>query len=85
MDIAENLKIEVAKTLKMIMLDKDLKQYEVGQNIGIKDRQPFNRLLQKSGDLRVNEVSQIADGMNCDVKISFVDRRTGKEWICNKI
>ena len=76
-------KIDVTKTLKMVMLDKDLKQYEVGQKIGIKDRQPFNRLLQKNSGLRVDEVVKIANGLNCDVKISLVDRDTGKEWLCN--
>ncbi|MDR1538670.1 MAG: hypothetical protein LBU32_11880 [Clostridiales bacterium] len=83
MGATEGLKVDVTKTFKMIMLDKDLKQYEVGQRLGMKDRQPFNRLLQKNDGLRINEVVKIADSMNCEVKISLVDKDTGKEWQCD--
>ena len=72
--------MDITKTFKMIMLDKNLKQYEVGQKIGIKDRQPFHRLLQKNDELRVREVVKIANGLNCDMKISLIDRDSGKEW-----
>jgi transcriptional regulator with XRE-family HTH domain len=75
--------IDITKAFKRIMLEKDLRQYEVGQRLGIKNRQPFNRLLQKNNELRVTEVTKIADGLDCDVKILFIDRTTGKEWPCD--
>lgn len=80
MEATVTAKMDITKTFKMIMLDKNMKQYEVGQKIGIKDRQPFNRLLQKNDDLRLNEIVKIAEGLNCDVKLCFIDRDTGKEW-----
>jgi len=83
MDTQNIAKINVTKSLKMIMLDKDVKQYEVGQRIGLKERQAFNRVLQKNTALRVDEVIKIANALNCDVKLSLLDRDTGKEWLCN--
>ena len=83
MDITENTKINATKTFKLIMLDKDLKQYEVGLKLGIKDRQSFNRILQKNDNMRLNEISKISDSLNCDVKLSLIDRDTGKEWVCD--
>ena len=83
MENSNDNKIDITKAFKRIILDKDLYQYEVGKRIGINERQAFNRLLQKNNDLRIKETIKIADGLNCDVKISFIDRNTGKEWACN--
>jgi len=85
METQTALKVDITKAFKMIMLDKNLKQYEVGQRLGIKDRQPFNRLIQKNDELRVSEVLKIADGLCCDVKLTFVDKETGKEWQCDVV
>ena len=85
MEATADSKIDVTKTFKMIMLEKDLKQYEVGQKIGIKDRQPFNRMLQKNDELRIHEVIKIAEGLCCDVRLSFIDKESGKEWLCEMV
>jgi len=83
MEATNIVKLDVTKALKMIMLDKDLKQYEVGQRLGIMERQSFNRVLQKNTALRVDEIIKIANALNCGVKLSIVDMDTGKEWLCN--
>lgn len=82
MEIPDNLKIDVSKTLKIIMLDKKLKQYEVGEKLGMEDRRQINRILQRN-DLKVNEIAVIAEAMNCNVKLTFIDNDTGKEWLCD--
>ena len=83
METQGNLKVDVTKVFKMIMLDKNLKQYEVGQRLGIKERQPFNRLLQRNGDLKINEIIRIANGLDCDVELNFLDKESRKKWECD--
>lgn len=82
METQEGFKIDVTKTFKRILLDKNLKQYEVAENSGM-DKRPYNRLLQKNDDLRIREIIKIADTLNCDVKLSFTDRESDKQWECD--
>ena len=77
------MELDITKALKMVMLDKKIKQYEAAEILGM-DKRPYNRLIQKGDDLKMREVTKIADGLNCDVKLIFVDRETGKEWLCDK-
>jgi len=83
MKAQDDWKIDITKTFKMIMIDKDLKQYEVGKRLGYEERQPFHRILQKNDHLRLKETLKIANALNCDVKIILCDRDTGKEWKCD--
>jgi DNA-binding Xre family transcriptional regulator len=69
METANNLQIDVLKTLKMIMLDKKTKQYEAAEKLGM-DKRPYNRLIQKGDELRVRELAKIAD--NVVVKVPLM-------------
>ena len=75
-------KVNVTKTFKRIMLDKDMKQVDAAAKMGW-DKRPYNRLIQKNDELRIREIITIVDGYNCDIKLSFIDRNTGKEWECD--
>lgn len=68
--------MEVGKTFKKMMIDKDVKQIEIANNIGLK-KQNFNDQL-KRDNFRINDVIKIADNLGYDVKLQFVDRDNGK-------
>lgn len=78
----EVLKIDLLKTFKVIMLDKKLKQQDAAEILGM-DKRPYNRLIQRNGDLKTDDIIKIAEGLNCDVKLSFTDKESGKEWKCD--
>ena len=43
------------------------------------DKSPNNMLqILKRDNLREKELEQIADALDCDLKIEFIDRQTGK-------
>jgi hypothetical protein len=74
--------MEITKTLKMIMLDRDMKQMDVADRYYTSEtnsnsKNTFNNLLRRN-DYKLNDIIRIADILDYDVRVQFVDRRTGK-------
>ena len=70
--------MEVTKTLKMLMLNKDVKQIDVAEKFGM-SKNTFNNLLQRN-NFKLNDVEKIADILGYDTKITFIDRSTKAEF-----
>lgn len=71
--------MEQSKIIKMIMGFKGVKSSELAKAL---NKSPSNLFQIFSRDnFRVQELEEIADALNCDVKITWVDRETGKEFL----
>ena len=46
-------------------------------------RQNFSNKI-KRGDFKESELRQIAEVLGCDLKVSFIDRETGEEFLGQK-
>lgn len=68
--------MEVAKTFKKIMVDKEIKQTQIADAMGLA-KQNFNNQL-KADNFRINDVIKIAEILGYNVKLQLVDRKTGK-------
>lgn len=68
--------IDWAKTIRMILLDKGIKQYQFGELLGLA-KQDTNKLLNRQ-DYRINaDIARIADALGYDVRLQLIDRQTG--------
>lgn len=79
MNYNDNLRIN--KTLKKIMIDKNIKAGQIAAATG-KSNQSISNLLNNQVNLTINTISEIADALGCDVCLSFVDRETGNKTEC---
>lgn len=68
--------MEIAKTLKTLMINKGVKHIEVAQKLGIEKQNFSNKLKVKN--FRITDIEKIADIIGYDVKLQFIDRETGK-------
>jgi len=68
--------MEIAKTLKKLMIDKGIKHIEVAEKLGIEKQNFSNKLKVKN--FRITDVEKIADIIGYDVKLTFIDRETGQ-------
>jgi hypothetical protein len=69
--------MDITKTLKMLMLDRDLKQMDVASEFNGTTKQNFNNLLRRN-DYKFKDIVKIADIMGYNVKLQFVDTKTDK-------
>ena len=67
-----------APIIKMICGFRDLPVSEVAKKMN-KTTSNFYQML-KRDNFREQELNEIADILNCDLKIIFTDRDTGKEF-----
>ena len=68
--------MEVSKTLRKMMIDKDVKQIIIADNLGIAKQNFSNQL--KADNFRMNDIIKIADILGYDTKLQFTDRDSGK-------
>lgn len=68
--------MEVGKTFKKIMIDRDIKQTDIADKLGI-TKQYFNDQLRRN-NFRIGDIEKIADILDCDTRLQFIDRDTGK-------
>ena len=66
------------KKIKSILIYKDMTITELSKKLG-KSVQNLSNLLKKD-NFRENELKEIADKLDCDLKIEFVDKTTGKTF-----
>lgn len=67
-----------SKIIKMICGYRDVKLSDLANRLD-KSTSNFYQML-KRDNFRENELEEIANALNCDLSIKFVDRETGKEF-----
>ena len=66
------------KKIKSILIYKDMTITDLSEKLG-KSVQNLSNLLKKD-NFRESEVEEIADKLDCNLKIEFVDKTTGKTF-----
>jgi DNA-binding Xre family transcriptional regulator len=66
------------RKIKQILLDKNIKQNDICDKLGF-NKGNFSTLLKKDV-YKTDILEAIADAMNCDIQITFIDRDTKKEY-----
>lgn len=64
--------LSITKKLKMLMLEKDMKQIEVAEKLGY-TKQGFNKLLSKD-DYKLKDIEKIADILGYEVELTFIEK-----------
>lgn len=67
-----------AKTIKMIIAYKDTSATETARKIG-KSQTNFTQMLSRD-NFREQDLITIADALGCELKITWIDKETGKEF-----
>lgn len=70
--------MELDKYIKKVLIDKDVKQIELAEKMGI-SRASLGGLISRN-KMGVDKLEELATALNCDVKITFVDKDTGKVY-----
>lgn len=68
--------MEVGKTLRKMMIDKDVKQIDIADSIGLK-KQNFSDQLRRD-NFRINDIIKIADTIGYETRLQFIDKDSGK-------
>ena len=74
--------MDITKALKMIMVDRDIKQIDVASRFYTNEtnknsKNTFNNLMRRN-DYKLNDIIKIAEILDYDVKLQFVDKLAGK-------
>ena len=73
--------IDFPKTIKKILIDKNLKQGELGDKLGM-NKQIFSKYLHRD-DYRINaDICRVADALGYNVQLQLIDRETGQVIEC---
>lgn len=73
--------MDFARTVRHIMLDKDMSQTDIAAKQGI-TKQAINQWLSRK-DYRINgDIVPIADLLGYDVQLTLIDRQTGQRIDC---
>ena len=71
--------IDFAKFVKKLLIDKSMKQGELGDKLGM-NKQEISKYLKRE-DYRLNaDVIRIADALGLDVQLTLTDRETGQQY-----
>ena len=70
--------MELDKYIKKVLIDKDVKQVELAERLNI-SRASLGGLISRN-KMGVDKLEEIANALNCDLKISFIDRETHREF-----
>jgi DNA-binding Xre family transcriptional regulator len=73
--------MEITKTIKKVMIDKDIQVGELADKYVI-SRQNFSRILNAGDRNKIETLIKIADLLDCNVEITLIDRETGKKYNC---
>lgn len=73
--------MEITKTIKKVMIDKDIQVGELADKYVI-SRQNFSRILNAGDRNKIETLIKIADLLDCDVEITLIDRETEKKYNC---
>ena len=67
----------MTENIKILMLKRKINTKELAARLNTTGNNMTNKF--KRDNFSEKELTQIADALNCDLKISFIDRETGKE------
>lgn len=70
--------MELDKYIKKVLIDKDVKQIDLAEKMGI-SRASLGGLISRN-KMGIDKLEELANALDCDVKITFVDRENGKEY-----
>ncbi len=70
--------MELDKYIKKVLIDKDIKQIDLAEKMGI-SRASLGGLISRN-KMGIDKLEELANALDCDVKITFVDRENGKEY-----
>ena len=65
--------MEITKTIKKVMIDKDIQVGELADKYVI-SRQNFSRILNAGDRNKIETLIKIADLLDCNVEITLIDR-----------
>jgi DNA-binding Xre family transcriptional regulator len=68
----------ITRKIKHILLDKGMKQNDICNALDL-NKGNFSTLL-KNDIYKTDTLQEIANAMNCDVEITFIDRETGNKY-----
>lgn len=68
----------IARKIKSIMYHKNLNQHEFAYKVGKPDSYISTKLNSPQEVWKVSELNNIANVLNCDLQVSFIDRETGR-------
>lgn len=77
--------MELDKYIKKVLIDKNIKQVELAERLNI-SRASLGGLISRN-KMGVDKLEDIATALNCELKISFIDKETGKEYwfVCSDV
>lgn len=70
--------MELDKYIKKVLIDKEIKQIELAQKMGI-SRASLGGLISRN-KMGIDKLEELANALDCDVKITFVDKESGQEY-----
>ena len=70
--------MDSAKLIKKLLVDKDLNTVDLANKLGCGTANLYNKY--KRNNFSVNELEQIAEALDCNLSIQFVDRDSGKAF-----
>lgn len=69
---------QVKDEFKKMLIDKNIKMSQVAERLDIIPQQLNNRFNNKR--ISLSDLQSWLDTVDCDLKITFIDRTTGKEF-----
>lgn len=72
--------MDFSKAVKKLMIDRDVKQYELGQRLGMDSPQLINAYLARKDYRLTADIARIADALGLDVTLTLIDRETGQQY-----
>ena len=69
---------QIKDEFKKMLIDKNISMVQVAGNLNIIPQQLNNRFNNKR--IALSDLHSWLDAVGCDLKITFVDRETGKEF-----
>lgn len=70
--------MQLDRYIKMVLAAKGVKQVELAEKIGT-NKTALGGLISRN-KMGVDKLEVIANALDCDLKITFIDRKTGKEY-----
>ena len=64
--------MDIAKLIKKLLVDKDLNTVALSKKLGCGTANLYNKY--KRNNFSVKELEEIAEALNCDLKIEFIDK-----------
>ena len=70
---------DISKYIKHIIIEKDMKQAEIADKMQT-TRSNLASCISRGSKMTITTLESIADAMDCDVEIRFIDRKDGKRY-----